>query len=135
MRAFVAEGGRQQPLNVIRHFERRFAACTGEFLGHFVKEVDFVNWAQIQVTEEGVHGLVAASCGPVKHRGVCLHCHRDDAVTELGEQGGEAKQERLPARCAFGAEGELAVTRLEHLWKSNISLKIHVFSRLGKVLC
>lgn len=120
MRAFVAERVSQQPLNVIRHFERRFAACTGELLRQLVEEVNLVNWTQIQVTEERVHGLVAASCGTVKHRGVRLHCHRNDAVTELCEQGGEAKQERLPACCAFWAECELAVARLEHLWKSDI---------------
>jgi len=87
MSAFVAEGVRKQALNVIRHFEGRLPACTGELLRQLLEEMNFVNGPEIQVAEEGVHGFVAPRCGPVKHGCVRLDSHWDDAVTELGEQG------------------------------------------------
>lgn len=107
--ALEAQCTAEHALDVVGDFVRVFPGRAGELQRDLVEECDLVERGGVHHEEEGVHALPAGGGGAVEHGHAVVHGDREDLVGELGEEGGEAEQEGLPAGSALGADDEVAL--------------------------
>lgn len=91
---------------------RAFSGGAGGLRRQLVQKRDLVNRPRVHEEENGVHRLPPPRRGGVEHPHSVIHRHRHDLVGELGEEGAEPEEERLPARRPLRADGEVALLQL-----------------------